>query len=107
VADLEALIQSSTGTVPATAVLAAIEQASSLLPAGSKLLTTFEGLAARLLREARDASPNRGSGKSPPGCVETPTSSGAGSTRETRSSRRSTRAACRAPDTPKSNRDES
>jgi hypothetical protein len=51
VADLEALIQSSTGTVSATAVLAAIEQASSLLPSGSKLLTTFEGLAARLRRE--------------------------------------------------------
>lgn len=51
VADLEALIHSSPGSVPATAVLAAIEHGASLLPPGSKLLTTFEGLAARLRRE--------------------------------------------------------
>jgi hypothetical protein len=51
VADLEALIHSSPGTVPATAVLAVIEQGSSLLPPNSKLRTTFEGLAARLRRE--------------------------------------------------------
>jgi hypothetical protein len=51
VADLDALIRSSPGSVPATAVLAVIEQGSSMLPRESKLLATFEGLAARLRRE--------------------------------------------------------
>src|SRR5437763_12377970 len=51
ISDLEALIRSSTGTVPAARVLAAFEQAASSLPADSKLLATFNGLATRLRRE--------------------------------------------------------
>jgi hypothetical protein len=51
IADLGALIRSSTGTVPAADVLAVFEQAASSLPADSKLVATFNGLAARLRRE--------------------------------------------------------
>jgi hypothetical protein len=51
IGDLEALIRSSTGAVPAAQVLASFEQASSSLPADSKLRATFDGLAARLRRQ--------------------------------------------------------
>ncbi len=51
VADLEALIRSSSGTVPAPDMVAVFERASSGLPADSKLLATFEGLAQRLRRQ--------------------------------------------------------
>src|SRR5436190_12798590 len=51
VADLEALIRSSSGTVPAADVLAAFERASSSLPPDSRLLATFNGLAERLRRQ--------------------------------------------------------
>ena len=51
ISDLEALIRSSTGTVPAARVLAVFEQAGLSLPADSKLLATFNGLATRLRRE--------------------------------------------------------
>ena len=43
IADLEALIRSSTGTVPAAGVLAVFEQAASSLPADSKLLARVFG----------------------------------------------------------------
>jgi hypothetical protein len=51
IADLEALVHSSTGTVPAAAVATAFERGISLLPPNSKLLPTFEGLARRLRGE--------------------------------------------------------
>jgi hypothetical protein len=51
IADLESLIASSKGTVPAPDVLAAFERGSAQLPPGSQLLTTFDGLANRLRRE--------------------------------------------------------
>src|SRR5437763_4094524 len=51
IADLDALIRSSPGAVPAPDVLAAFERAASSLPADSKLLATFNGLATRLRRE--------------------------------------------------------
>jgi hypothetical protein len=49
-AELQELIRSSPGSVPAPALLGAIERASSDLPESSRLLTTLDGLAARLRR---------------------------------------------------------
>jgi hypothetical protein len=51
VADLEALIAASKGTVPTAAVAAAFEQHSSLLPESSTILGMFQGLAAKLRAE--------------------------------------------------------
>ena len=51
VSDLESLIRSSPGTVPAADVLATFERASAALPADSKLLATFQGLSERLRRQ--------------------------------------------------------
>ncbi|HEX4671748.1 MAG TPA: hypothetical protein VH279_05750 [Solirubrobacteraceae bacterium] len=51
IADLEALIESSTGTVPAADVVKAFERGIALLPPNSKLEPTFEGLAKRLRNE--------------------------------------------------------
>jgi hypothetical protein len=51
VADLEALIESSTGSVPAADVVTAFEQAIALLPPNSQLSPTFQSLAQRLRRE--------------------------------------------------------
>jgi hypothetical protein len=51
IADLEALIASSTGSVPAADVATAFEHGIALLPPNSKLLGTFEGLAQRLRRQ--------------------------------------------------------
>src|ERR1700750_900462 len=51
VSDLESLIRSSPGTVPAADVLATFERASAPLPADSKLLATFQGLSERLRRQ--------------------------------------------------------
>jgi hypothetical protein len=51
VSELESLIRSSKGTVPAAEVLATFERASSSLPADSKLLAAFDGLSERLRRQ--------------------------------------------------------
>jgi hypothetical protein len=51
IADLEALIESSTGSVPAADVVKAFEHGIALLPPNSKLQPTFEGLAQRLRNE--------------------------------------------------------
>jgi hypothetical protein len=51
IADLEALIAASKGTVPTAAVATAFEHHSSALPEGSALLGMFSGLAAKLRAE--------------------------------------------------------
>lgn len=51
VSDLESLIRSSPGAVPARDVLASFERAAASLPEDSKLLATFNGLAERLRRQ--------------------------------------------------------
>jgi hypothetical protein len=51
IAALEALIGSSSGSVPAADVVTAFEHGIASLPPGSKLQPTFEGLAQRLRRE--------------------------------------------------------
>jgi hypothetical protein len=49
VADLDDFVETTTvGTVPATDVAAAFERHAASLPADSKLLTQYQGLAARL-----------------------------------------------------------
>lgn len=51
IAELERLIESSTGTIPTASVAAAFEQHASQLPANSALLGQFQGLAAKLRAE--------------------------------------------------------
>jgi hypothetical protein len=51
VGELEGLIRSSPGAVPAAQVLAVFEHASASLPDDSKVKAAFEGLAARLRKQ--------------------------------------------------------
>ena len=51
IADLEALIESSKGTIPTASVAAAFEKLASQLPSNSALLGQLQGLAAKLRAE--------------------------------------------------------